>query len=97
MAQEVRHESILFSRWSIEGNIHTGTYHAFAGKDASKALGLSSTKAEDAVPDWSNLSAEAKETLNGWYSYFQCVPPFECSLYLIDLFLPGNDTASSER
>lgn len=71
MAQEVRSLSILFSWRFMNGNIHAGTYHVFAGKDASKALGLSSTKAEDAVPDYSGLSAEALTTLDGWYTYFQ--------------------------
>jgi membrane-associated progesterone receptor component len=70
-AQEVRSSSPQFSRWSIECNIHAGSYHVFAGKDASKALGLSSTKAEDAVPDWSGLNEEAVKTLDGWFAYFQ--------------------------
>jgi membrane-associated progesterone receptor component len=55
----------------MDGNIHAGSYHIFAGKDASKGLGLSSTRAEDAVPDWSTLSAEALTTLDGWYAFFQ--------------------------
>jgi len=71
MALEVRSSSIRFCWWNMNGNIHTGSYHIFAGKDASKALGLSSTKAEDAVPDYSNLNAEALKTLDGWYAYFQ--------------------------
>lgn len=48
-----------------------GSYHVFAGKDASKALGLSSMRPEDAVPDWSGLSTEALSTLDGWYAFFQ--------------------------
>ena len=55
----------------MDSNIHAGSYHVFAGKDASKALGLSSMKSEDAVPDWSGLNAEALTTLDGWYAYFQ--------------------------
>ena len=70
-AREVRSSSIRFSRWSMDSNIHAGSYHVFAGKDASKALGMSSMKSEDAVPDWSGLSAEALATLDGWYAYFQ--------------------------
>jgi membrane-associated progesterone receptor component len=50
-----------------------GAYAVFAGKDASRALGLSSTKHEDAVPDWSTLDAEALKTLDGWYDFFTCV------------------------
>lgn len=48
-----------------------GSYHVFAGKDASKGLGLSSVKAEDAVPDYSTLDETAMKTLDGWYEFFQ--------------------------
>ena len=34
----------------------------FAGKDASKALGKTSTKAEDVSPDWQDLSDKDKGT-----------------------------------
>ncbi|KAG8929460.1 hypothetical protein FRC02_005552 [Tulasnella sp. 418] len=34
-----------------------GSYHIFAGKDGSKGLGLSSLKAEDAIPDYSTLGS----------------------------------------
>jgi len=71
MAQEVRSSSVRFTRWSIEGNTYAGPYHVFAGKDASKALGMSSTRPEDAVPDWSGLSADQVTTLDGWHSFFQ--------------------------
>jgi membrane-associated progesterone receptor component len=50
-----------------------GAYALFAGKDASRALGLSSLKPEDAVPDWSTLDVEALKTLGGWYDFFTCV------------------------
>ncbi|KAG8755234.1 hypothetical protein FRC14_004235 [Serendipita sp. 396] len=46
-------------------------YNVFAGKDASKGLGLSSVKPEDAVPDYSGLNADAMKTLDGWYEFFQ--------------------------
>ncbi|KIM31395.1 hypothetical protein M408DRAFT_327619 [Serendipita vermifera MAFF 305830] len=47
------------------------SYHVFAGKDASKGLGMSSTKPEDAVPDYSTLDAASMKTLDGWYEFFQ--------------------------
>ncbi|CCA72162.1 related to cytochrome b5-Laccaria bicolor [Serendipita indica DSM 11827] len=46
-------------------------YNVFAGKDASKGLGLSSVKPEDAVPDYSGLDEQGMTTLNGWYDFFQ--------------------------
>lgn len=42
----------------------------FAGKDASRGLGKSSLKPEDAVADWSTLTDEEKGVLNDWYTYF---------------------------
>ena len=52
-------------------NEGTGSYHIFAGKDASKGLGMSSVKAEDAVPDWSTLTQDQKKVLDDWYGFFQ--------------------------
>lgn len=42
----------------------------FAGHDASRALGLSSTKAEDVSPDWSTLSDKEKGVLEDWLTFF---------------------------
>lgn len=42
----------------------------FAGKDASRALGMTSTKVEDAVADWSTLDDDQKKTLNDWVTFF---------------------------
>ena len=47
-----------------------GSYNLFAGRDASKALGLSSLKEEDAVPDYSGLSEADMKTLNDWHEFF---------------------------
>ncbi|KAK7744497.1 hypothetical protein SLS53_003381 [Cytospora paraplurivora] len=42
----------------------------FAGKDASRALGKTSTKPEDAVPEWKDLSDKEKGTLDDWVKFF---------------------------
>ncbi|KAI1794252.1 cytochrome b5-like heme/steroid binding domain-containing protein [Ganoderma leucocontextum] len=46
------------------------SYNLFAGKDASRALGMSSLKSEDAVSDYSTLSDADMKTLNDWYDFF---------------------------
>ncbi|GAA5838778.1 hypothetical protein JCM5353_000187 [Sporobolomyces roseus] len=45
-------------------------YHVFTGKDASKALGKSSLKPEDADSDYSSLTDEEKGVLDDWEKYF---------------------------
>ena len=47
-----------------------GSYHLFAGKDASKALGMSSLKEEDASPDYSDLPEAEMKVLNDWHAFF---------------------------
>ncbi|KAK3945926.1 cytochrome b5 [Diplogelasinospora grovesii] len=47
-----------------------GSYHVFAGKDASRALGLMSTKESDAVPEWKDLDDKEKKILDDWVTYF---------------------------
>ncbi|EHL01786.1 putative steroid-binding protein 3 [Glarea lozoyensis 74030] len=42
----------------------------FAGHDASRALGMTSTKAEDVVPDWSPLTDKEKSVLEDWFMFF---------------------------
>lgn len=42
----------------------------FAGKDASRALGMTSTKAEDVSPNWKDLSDKEKGVLNDWVKFF---------------------------
>ncbi|KAJ3253206.1 hypothetical protein HDU77_004696 [Chytriomyces hyalinus] len=46
-------------------------YAVFAGKDASRALGMSSMKPEDCVADYSTLNAEQMETLDKWVLFYQ--------------------------
>lgn len=43
---------------------------AFAGHDASRALGKVSTKAEDVKPEWHDLDDNQKSTLNDWVTFF---------------------------
>ncbi|KAM0287486.1 hypothetical protein ACHAQH_000439 [Verticillium albo-atrum] len=47
-----------------------GSYNVFAGKDASRALGKTSTKAEDVRPEWQDLDDKEKSTLDDWNTYF---------------------------
>jgi hypothetical protein len=42
----------------------------FAGKDASRALGKTSTKAEDVSPEWRDLDDKEKQTLEDWITFF---------------------------
>lgn len=42
----------------------------FAGKDASRALAKTSTKAEDVKPEWKDLDDKEKGTLDDWITYF---------------------------
>lgn len=42
----------------------------FVGKDASKALGKTSTKAEDVSADYSMLDEKERQTLEDWYTFF---------------------------
>jgi len=47
-----------------------GSYHVFAGHDASRALAQTSTKPEDVSPIWADLSDEQKKTLADWETFF---------------------------
>jgi len=42
----------------------------FVGKDASRALGKTSTKPEDVSADYSTLDDKEKQTLEDWYTFF---------------------------
>jgi membrane-associated progesterone receptor component len=54
------------------------SYNLFAGKDGSRALGMSSLKPEDAVPDYSALEPKERKVLDDWHGFFSyvCAPPF---------------------
>jgi membrane-associated progesterone receptor component len=47
-----------------------GSYAVLAGKDGSRALGLSSLKPEDAVANSSTLEEKDRKTLDDWHSFF---------------------------
>ncbi|KAH6697622.1 progesterone binding protein [Plectosphaerella plurivora] len=42
----------------------------FAGKDASRALAKTSTKAEDVKPEWQDLDDKEKGVLDDWNTFF---------------------------
>ena len=65
-----------------------GSYALFAGKDASRALGLSSLKPEDAVADWSTLEDKDRKTLDDWHAFFTCVFRFPPPLSLSNVNKP---------
>ncbi|KAI8912842.1 cytochrome b5-like heme/steroid binding domain-containing protein [Gorgonomyces haynaldii] len=46
-------------------------YSVFAGKDASRALGKSSLKPEDCVPDTTGMTQEELQTLDKWYAHYE--------------------------
>ncbi|CAN8105739.1 unnamed protein product [Discula destructiva] len=46
------------------------SYNVFAGKDASRALGMTSTKPEDVRPEWKDLPDKEKGVLNDWIKFF---------------------------
>lgn len=59
------------------GKIRIGSAHkslltdpVFAGKEPNRALGKSSLKPEDCVPDHSTLSETETKTLNDWHTFF---------------------------
>ncbi|GAA5942491.1 hypothetical protein JCM10213_004791 [Rhodosporidiobolus nylandii] len=46
-------------------------YNVFVGKDASRGLGKSSLKPEDAVADYSTLTPDEMKVLDDWEKYFK--------------------------
>ena len=51
-------------------NIYMWWAVVFAGKDASRALAKSSTKAEDVKPEWEDLPENEKKVLEEWVTFF---------------------------
>jgi len=49
---------------------HALTSSVFVGKDASRALGKTSTKPEDVRPEWQDLDDKEKGVLNDWITFF---------------------------
>ncbi|MCJ1475688.1 hypothetical protein MMC13_004351 [Lambiella insularis] len=47
-----------------------GPYRVFAGKDASRALAMSSVKPEDCVAQWEDLPDKEKKVLDEWMTFF---------------------------
>jgi membrane-associated progesterone receptor component len=45
-------------------------YKVFSGHDASRALGKTSTKAEDVSPEWADLPDSEKKVLDDWFTFF---------------------------
>lgn len=67
-------ESILY-HWRIPDansvvSAPTTPKKVFAGKDASRALGKTSTKPEDVSPEWRDLPEKEQNTLNDWITFF---------------------------
>ncbi|CAD6499811.1 BgTH12-03918 [Blumeria graminis f. sp. triticale] len=59
--------------FDVSGNkayLPGGSYHVFAGRDASRALALTSVKIEDVRPEWEDLDAKEKKTLDDWMIFF---------------------------
>ncbi|KAF5253315.1 hypothetical protein FANTH_1777 [Fusarium anthophilum] len=59
--------------YDVTGNkayLPGASYNVFAGKDASRALGKTSTKPEDARPEWQDLEEKEKGVLNDWITFF---------------------------
>ncbi|KAI0364428.1 progesterone binding protein [Pilatotrama ljubarskyi] len=71
------------------------SYNLFAGKDASRALGMSSLKEEDAVSDYSTLSEADTKTLNDWYDFFS--KRYNIVGKVVDLPPQGNHSQSASN
>ena len=57
----------MYGKWLCADFLGPGKgYAIFAGKDASRALGMSSLNPEDAVSDYSTLNPDQMKVLNDW-------------------------------
>lgn len=50
--------------------VFANEHAVFAGKDASRALGKTSTKPEDVSSEWKDLDEKEQGTLNDWITFF---------------------------
>ena len=57
-------------RKSLKHVMTDSAFTVFAGKDASRALAMSSVKPEDCRPDWEDLPDKEKTVLNEWMTFF---------------------------
>lgn len=46
------------------------TYHMFVGRDASRALAISSLNIQDALPYFADLGPNELKVLDDWFNYF---------------------------
>ena len=60
----------VLSTFQVSGNTLTSDYIVFTGKEPNRALGLSSLKPEDCIPEWEDLDEGSKKTLDDWYTFF---------------------------
>ncbi|TVY86470.1 putative steroid-binding protein, partial [Lachnellula willkommii] len=70
VASEKCYVAIKGKVFDVTGNksyIEGGSYH---GHDASRALALTSTKAEDVKPEWQDLADDKKKVLDDWMTFF---------------------------
>ncbi|ESZ90574.1 progesterone binding protein [Sclerotinia borealis F-4128] len=59
--------------YDVTGNtayLPGGSYHVFAGHDASRALAKTSTSAADVSSNWFDLDDKEKGVLNDWNTFF---------------------------
>ncbi|KAF9968718.1 hypothetical protein BGZ70_009640 [Mortierella alpina] len=74
-----------------------GGYHCFAGRDASKALGMSSLKVEDCVADYSGLTEKELKTMEDWYTFFEKRYPIVGKTQAQLITMAGSSRASSSK
>ncbi|TGZ78795.1 cytochrome b5-like Heme/Steroid binding domain-containing protein [Ascodesmis nigricans] len=63
-------QGIVFDVTGNKAYVPGGSYHVFAGKDASRGLAKSSVKPEDATAEWEDLGEDEKKVLDDWFTFF---------------------------
>jgi len=63
-------KGLVFDVSGKDAYLPGGSYAVFAGHDASRALGMTSTKAADVKPEWADLSDDKKKVLGDWLTFF---------------------------